>query len=354
MKIKLNLYIVTAFLGCIAFGAIGCNTLVSSQSCAVEQRQSPTKEVVVKFISEPTRAPSLVAGHIIIFKSGQTAFALGDYYHLLYTIDDGRTWQQLLPSPEDEKAFGGKFENMVVSFYFVTARRGWMNAERGVWQTEDGGNTWQLVFPNKWRFIDFADGQQGVLSLYKDENHSENYVTHDGGERWHLCSIMSNNQTPSSTYFLTPQQGWGIVHYVNNDEVNGVVHTTDGGCHWQQIWVNSRNSGEQYSAIYFLNDSEGWLAGEDHLYHSTNGGEIWQKIWSPKEGLQITDIYFANNKNGWIVAATPLVENAGVFSTSDGGKTWQKLTNSELITDLPAEWKAGELLQMLYASRSSQ
>jgi photosystem II stability/assembly factor-like uncharacterized protein len=287
---------------------------------------------------------------MVIFKSGQTAFALGDYYHLLRSTDKGNSWQMLIPAPEDEKEFGGKFKDMVVFFRFVTPKRGWLSASRGVWQTEDGGDTWRRIFPNRWKFIDFADEQHGCLGLYIDDNSIQNYVTRDGGERWLPCGSASDGQIPEITYFLNSQLGWGIIRYVDGIEVNGVSRTTDGGCHWQQLWTSNDDPDERYNAIYFLNEREGWLAGETRLYHTRDGGETWRRIWAPNGRLQITDIYFENSKNGWIIAGIMGVEDTGVYRTMDGGKTWEKLKRSEITSgELPAKWESGKLLQMLYA-----
>jgi photosystem II stability/assembly factor-like uncharacterized protein len=351
MNATLILCLVAVMFCNILLGAAGCSTQTESQSSAAAPKPSPRKEVVVRFVAEPANAPKPATGHIVIFKRGQTAFALGDYYYLLRTTDGGQSWQQLLPTPEDEKLFGGKFKEMVVSFSFLTPKRGWMSAERGVWQTEDGGDTWRLIFPSRWKSINFAEEQYGWLSLYKDEDSIQNYVTRDGGETWQICGSASDEQTPGNIHFLTPQLGWGITRRsVEGDEVNGIARTSDGGCHWQQVWTNNDDPDERYKAIYFLSEHEGWLAGESRLYQTADGGRTWKSLPLPTKGTQVTDVYFINSKEGWIIAALKEKADEVVFHTIDDGKAWRQLTGSEIAgSEFPSEWEAGRLLQVLYA-----
>ena len=366
MNTRSNLCLVAVLLGELVCATAGCSTqvaqVVGQSESAVQQ--SRKQEVVVRFVSEPAAPPKPNTGHTIFFESGKTAFGLGDYYYLLRTTDGGHSWQQLRPAPEDEKVFGGRYEEMVVFFRFLTPTRGWMSAERGIWQTEDGVNTWRLIFPYRWQYINFVDSQHGSLSVPVTDDYPQNYVTWDGGETWHQCGVSSGDETPCNTHFLTSRLGWGIIHYVKDDgfnryEVNGVARTSDGGCHWQRVWVNNDDPYQQYTSIYFLNEREGWLAGEEGLagepilYQTADGGRMWKSTPLPNNVLLATDIYFVNSKEGWIVTRLKEAWSTEViFHTIDGGKTWRQLTESEIAGGkFPSEWKARRLFQMLHASR---
>lgn len=71
-------------------------------------------------------------------------------------------------------------------------------------------------------------------------------------------------------------------------------------------------------AVFFINDRNGWVAGDQGYLAVTNdGGVNWSKV-----PLNITDdineIYFRNEKDGYLVAGRKM------FLTSDGGRSWNE------------------------------
>lgn len=71
-------------------------------------------------------------------------------------------------------------------------------------------------------------------------------------------------------------------------------------------------------AVFFTNDRNGWVAGDDGYLAVTNdGGQNWSKV-----PLNITDnineIYFRSEKDGFLVAGRKM------FVTSDGGRSWNE------------------------------
>lgn len=71
-------------------------------------------------------------------------------------------------------------------------------------------------------------------------------------------------------------------------------------------------------AVFFINDRNGWVAGDDGFLAVTNdGGRNWAKV-----PLNITDnineIYFRSEKDGYLVAGRKM------FVTSDGGRSWNE------------------------------
>ena len=86
------------------------------------------------------------------------------------------------------------------------------------------------------------------------------------------------------------------------------------------------NGGTNYYKITFSDDNIGWICdGSGFVYKSTNMGITWVRTKISNSSL--SDICFIKgSKNGFIAG------DDGIFSTKDGGNTWNliKKTNSEL------------------------
>ena len=308
---------------------------------------------MARFVVEPTDAPSPFDEGCFIDE--RRAWVAG--FQLKRTTDGGVTWQKLRPSPESETVFG-KMGSTYVKPYFLTPTRGWLDASTGIWQTEDGGLTWRQIF-SEGSPPRFADSQNGWLRVFLSETTEQSYVTRDGGRSWQRCGPvlkLSRQHPNSNVFFLKPQLGWAITN--DGQRINGVARTLDGGCNWEQLWVSEDNPDERYSDIFFLNEREGWLAGNANgsLYHTTDGGRTWEDLPLPTESTKVFRVYFLDSAEGWIIAKPGVTGDAeGVFHTTDGGETWRKWTASEIISglssnsgrrELPANWKAGQLLRM--------
>ena len=56
--------------------------------------------------------------------------------------------------------------------------------------------------------------------------------------------------------------------------------------------------------VFFLNDSEGWIAAQDGwIWSTSDGGENWSKRGThPELGSGVSDLVFLDSKNGWLVS----------------------------------------------------
>jgi photosystem II stability/assembly factor-like uncharacterized protein len=126
----------------------------------------------------------------------------------------------------------------------------------------------------------------------------------------------------------------------DEDRVNVVVRTTDGGVSWTEKTVEQPGmSIPRLNCIHFINPNEGWAVGADQaqkgvLLKTTDAGETWSV--SRISAAQVpTTIFFADAENGWMGGATPAPgeeEGAGgpsvILGTNDGGRTWQSQLNT--------------------------
>jgi photosystem II stability/assembly factor-like uncharacterized protein len=88
-----------------------------------------------------------------------------------------------------------------------------------------------------------------------------------------------------------------------------LVHTTDGGAHWQ----STKLATESLFALCFLDAQHGWAAGNG-FFHTTNGGQSWTR----DNALgSVYDLCFVDALRGFACG------NGGVtYRTTDGGLTW--------------------------------
>ena len=133
----------------------------------------------------------------------------------------------------------------------------------------------------------------------------------------------------SAIQFLDEETGWiaGVrVSPTTKSQFALIQKTTDGG----QNWVTQATGKEDIlEDIFFLDASMGWAVGENGvILHTNDGGETWKEQAS---GTQETlrSVGFADEKNGWAVGGDFGV--GAILHTSDGGKTWELKDSKEKI-----------------------
>ncbi|MBI3789062.1 MAG: hypothetical protein HY276_12510 [Ignavibacteriales bacterium] len=83
--------------------------------------------------------------------------------------------------------------------------------------------------------------------------------------------------------------------------------------------------------IFFINPNTGWVtADRGTIYKTTDGGRNWQIQFNNGNTGHFRSIGFADSAHGWVGA----LGNANIlFQTSDGGITWNKVTNLPSVTN---------------------
>lgn len=104
----------------------------------------------------------------------------------------------------------------------------------------------------------------------------------------------------------------GLIDDKKGHAQGAVVVSSDGGAHWSQYEVK-----EHPLSLFFLNDGLGWMVTDRGLWSTSEGGRSWAKIYASKDILQT---WFLDADHGYIAGIKGLVEE-----TADGGKTWSKV-----------------------------
>ncbi len=239
------------------------------------------------------------------FPSSKTGFATtsqqygGPFYGPYYkTTDGGISW----------KAFAADkgFSNV----YFRDELTGFGTAESGLYKTTDGGDHWNMVHSAGGSQYSFF-GDHGVLMGNKVR------WTDNGGETW-TDGIAFDGSILGQMSFVNSQVGYISRYYQN------IYKTIDGGHTWDEI----EDTGDlKIWGIWFYDTSNGIAGGENGaVYRTTNGGVTWNKTYTEMSGT-VVKLYVRST--GEIIATTNDYSYVNVWSSTDGGMHFNKISNLE-------------------------
>ncbi len=128
----------------------------------------------------------------------------------------------------------------------------------------------------------------------------------------------------------------------------GVYKSVDAGKTWQHIGLeNTGHIGaveihpENHNIVYVAAIGQAFEANEERgVFKTTDGGKTWEKVLYISNKVGFTDIEFLPGnpevvyasawkaeRKPWTIISGGTQEEGGVFKSVDSGKSWQKLTN---------------------------
>ena len=232
-------------------------------------------------------------------------------------------------------------------------------ASGGVWKTVNGGASFQPVFDTQGSFsigwVAVDPKRPSIVWVGTGERNSQRsvaygdgvYKSEDGGRSWtnvglkaseHIGRVVIDPKDGDTVYVAAQGPLWAP----GGDR--GLYKTTDGGKTWNQILKISENTGVSDVVLDPRNPDviiatsyqrrrsfSAFIDGgpESAIHRSTDGGKTWKKVTAglPDEqlgriGLAISpvqpDIVYAN-----VEAAH---RKGGIFRSTDNGVTWEKRT----------------------------
>ncbi|WP_053959399.1 WD40/YVTN/BNR-like repeat-containing protein [Sulfobacillus thermosulfidooxidans] len=157
---------------------------------------------------------------------------------------------------------------------FLSGSKGFLAGPGGIWETTDGGNTWDSVSSSKANFwgIQFPNKQTGWVWSYHTL-----MATTDGGETWQIrdhstSSFISVSFEGNHTGYAV--MGTSSALLGNGGPGYGLYQTDDGGYHWHVL-----STPFHPLAVAFRGRKLGWVAGDSRIWHTTDGGKQWQPIY---------------------------------------------------------------------------
>lgn len=217
-----------------------------------------------------------------------------------------------------------------------------VHAERGVFKTADGGNTWEKILytndtsgvgdmimdptnPNK-LFVAMWQHRRTPWSLQSGGKGSGLYMTIDGGKNWK--KLGKQEGLPDGIYGRTglaisrsnPKRVYALIEATKN----GLYKSDDGGYQWELVsndpkWVTNRPFYFQDIAVDPQNENRVWLIYQ-MIAVSEDGGKNFN-IVIPYNGIHPDHhAFWINPKDGNFIIDG---NDGGIGITRDKGKSWQ-------------------------------
>ncbi len=238
----------------------------------------------------------------MVFTSPDTGYLLSEKYmvpvYVYKTVDAGATWHPVY------HIIGNNWKKL----FFLDNNTGYALTYGAIYKTTDGGLSWELrsylYGSTYYTDLFFSSESTGYICTYSGEI----FKTVDGGENWEPLS-RGYHETLYSVAFTDDKTGWAISQ-------NMLLHTTDGGVHWNNTNNISIFGGRK---LFFTDKNHGWLLDDygNKLYKTVNGGDEWTLLGSI-DGTG-SKLYFSDTLHGWFINA-----QGELSGTSDAGLTWTK------------------------------
>jgi len=144
--------------------------------------------------------------------------------------------------------------------------------------------------------------------------------SNNGGASWDSIPLNTVNDTYLAMEVFFTDVNTGFIGGFKNNSTQALLKTLDNGTTWTDI-TPAPASADGITAVYFLNDQQGFASSGTTLYSTTDGGANWS---SQNLFFTVNDLNFSDMSNGF--AAGYIVGNNAVFAqTSDGGQTWNSV-----------------------------
>ena len=234
--------------------------------------------------------------------------ALASCAALLLVASAATTSAQELGWTGGRQGLQGKDLNAV---YFVDSKRGWVAGDDGVvMRTRDGGRTWtRQTVETKVAFNDvyFRNEEDGYLLAG-----AEIFNTEDGGESWQAATRFTSQTFGGaepelySVRFTSKKRGWVVGSLTRGENVvdSLVLATDNGGASWQRQRVPVR---DELIHLDFDGERRGWMVGSGgRILYTRDGGESWLRAdLGHDERRSTTWTSRARSAAGWSASAAP-------------------------------------------------
>jgi photosystem II stability/assembly factor-like uncharacterized protein len=231
-------------------------------------------------------------------------------------------------------------------------------ASGGLFRTEDGGESWVPITDGKVpvgssgdvavalsdpNIIYFGTGSDGLRSNVSTGRGV--YRSNDGGETWQLAGLYDVGQIGAVRIHPTdPNTVWVAA---NGDAFKptperGIFKTTDGGRTWRKTLFVSDSTGAMDVEIQPGNPNVlyAWMSRierkpwaiisgsrEGGFYKSTDGGERWTEIGAglPNELIGKGNVGVTAADPNRVYALVEAKPGGGFYRSDDGGQTWRNM-----------------------------
>ena len=231
----------------------------------------------------------------------------------------------------------------------------------GVWKTTDAGRTWQPIFDDQPTGsigdIALAPSNPNVIYVGSGEGLQRPdlstgdgmYKSTDGGKTWQHLGLREGQQIASIAVDPKDENRLFVAvlgHPYGPNEERGIYRSTDGGKSFERVLYKDENTGA-FQVEFDPNDSNiiyadlwagrqgpwengAWQGKESGLFKSTDGGNTWNKLTKGlptiEQGLGRIGFTISKSDSRKLYAtvdANP--QFAGIYGSNDAGENWQKV-----------------------------
>ncbi|MGS2722948.1 WD40/YVTN/BNR-like repeat-containing protein [Porticoccus sp. GXU_MW_L64] len=234
-------------------------------------------------------------------------------------------------------------------------------ASGGVWKTENAGTTWTPIFDNYGSYaigvVELDPKNPDVIWVGTGENNSQRsvadgdgvYKSTDGGKSFknmglkksgHISQIIIDPRDSNRVFVASQGPLW------SDGGDRGLYLTTDGGQNWQRVLdidkhtginevvINTNNPDEMIASSYqrrrhvwtLINGGPG-----SAIHKSSDGGKTWRKLSKGLPGSELGRIGLAAapSQPGTVYAIVEANDaDKGVYRTTNFGESWEKRSNT--------------------------
>lgn len=253
---------------------------------------------------------------------------------------------------------------------------GWLKGKNGrLLHTDDNGLTWINVSPRggsqgQTETVSVLDGQTACVAVGNIQGKQASttlYLTQNGGQTWTKHVFTKNSpgstvgQVPVTLTMVDSKQLWMATQVpdfgMGGTTPGALYRTQDGGATWHEVSAHVEKNVVSFAWLEFLTPKTGFTVGAkqsmqadtgatdgnpDRLYETHDGGRSWKlaNITLPSgRFVSVLKPTFFSEETGVLPV---MVRRPGglstlmLYSTADGGVTWQCVGRRGLTASLMA------------------
>lgn len=285
----------------------------------------------------------------VFFINQNTGYVSSDSGKIIMTTNAGATWSNT-STPSGRKINSLKMKTDLI---------GIAAGDTVITKTTNGGIKWERLISGVKDTLKSVS-MTSVNNAYISGNSGLMIKTTDGGSNW-LKLSMPTSENLNSCCFTNDSVGWAVgtkgtilkttdygntwntkptYNFINympygicfpSSSIGYIataggrmLKTTDAGNSWNKL--TTRSFWNKYTC-YFINDTIGWLAGENgQISLTTNGGKNWK--FTNRDNYTLYSIYFPDAKNGYSCGSDGII-----LKSTDSGHVWTKINDSTIVSD---------------------
>ena len=237
----------------------------------------------------------------------------------------------------------------------------------GVWKSDDYGRTWNPIFDNQPTqsigAIAVAPSNPNIVYVASGEGLQRPdlsigdgiYKSTDAGKTWTHLGLRDGEQIPALAIDpRDPNRLFAAVlgHPFGANAERGIFRSLDGGVTWQKLLYKDENTGgsdveldpENPDVVYASlwqsrlgpwEDNNAFAGTSGGLFKSTDGGQTWQKLTKGlPQNLTQVDVSIAPSQTSRLYATVATTEKTayqtdkgmGFYRSDDAGESWYRVT----------------------------